>query len=72
MIGQSSFQRKQTILNTKIQQSFIRHLREDTYKSLLQANWAFFLKKRKSDIINLMTNEIITCKLVEQICFFNS
>ncbi|MDQ0198795.1 ABC transporter ATP-binding protein [Neobacillus ginsengisoli] len=59
ILGQSFFQRKQTILNTKIQQSFIRHLREETYKLLLQANWSFFLNKRKSDIINLMTNEII-------------
>lgn len=58
IILQSLFQRKQSILNMKIQQGFIRHLREDTYKSLLQANWAFFLNKRKSDIINLMTNEI--------------
>ncbi|WHY85208.1 ABC transporter ATP-binding protein [Neobacillus novalis] len=59
IITQSFFQRKQTILNMKIQQGFIRYLREDLYKSLLQANWAFFLKKRKSDIINLMTNEIM-------------
>jgi ABC-type multidrug transport system fused ATPase/permease subunit len=58
ILGQSYAQRKQTILNVKIQQGFIRHLREETYKSLLQANWAFFLNKRKSDIINLMTIEI--------------
>ena len=43
---------------SKIQQGFIRHLREETYRSLLQANWGFYLKKRKSDIINIMTNEI--------------
>jgi ABC-type multidrug transport system fused ATPase/permease subunit len=59
IILQSFFQRKQSILNMKIQQGFIRYLREDIYKSLLQANWAFFLNKRKSDIINLMTNEIM-------------
>lgn len=58
MIGQSFFQRNQTILNTKIQQSFTRHLREETYKALLQANWGFFLKKRRSDIINSMINEV--------------
>ncbi|MEH6945327.1 ABC transporter ATP-binding protein [Bacillus sp. JJ722] len=55
--GQSIFQRNQTILSVKIQQNFIVRLREDTYKGLLQANWAFFLKKRKSDIINIMANE---------------
>ena len=58
MIGQSFFQRNQTILNAKIQQGFIRHLREETYNALLQANWGFFLRKRKSDIINLMTTEL--------------
>lgn len=58
VIGQSLFQRSQLLLNAKLQQSFVRHLREQTYKSLLQANWSFFLNKRKSDIINLMTTEI--------------
>lgn len=58
MTGQSVFKRNQSVLGVKIQQRFIRHLREDTYKGLLQANWAFYLKKRKSDIINTMTNEM--------------
>ncbi|WHY96078.1 ABC transporter ATP-binding protein [Peribacillus simplex] len=58
MVGQSYFKRNQTILGVKIQQGFISHLREETYRSLLQANWEFYLKKRKSDIINLMANEI--------------
>lgn len=58
MIGQSLFKRNQTILGVKIQQGFISHLREEIYRSLLQANWEFYLKKRKSDIINLMANEI--------------
>ena len=58
MIGQSYFQRSQSILNTKIQQSFTRHLREETYKAFLQANWGFFLRKRKTDLINIMTSEI--------------
>ncbi|MED3835010.1 ABC transporter ATP-binding protein [Peribacillus frigoritolerans] len=58
MVGQSYFKRNQTILGVKIQQGFISHLREQNYRSLLQANWEFYLKKRKSDIINLMANEI--------------
>ncbi|MCM3115104.1 ABC transporter ATP-binding protein/permease [Neobacillus sp. MER 74] len=58
MIGQSIFQQNQMILNAKIQQGFIRFLREQTYQHLLQANWSFFLSKRKSDIINLMSTEI--------------
>jgi ABC-type multidrug transport system fused ATPase/permease subunit len=55
--GQSFLQQKQLILNAKIQQSFIRFLRETTYKSILQASWRFFLINRKSDLINIMTNE---------------
>ena len=58
MVGQSIFKRNQTILGAKIQQGFIRQLQEETYRSLLQANWGFYLKKRKSDIINIMTNEM--------------
>ena len=58
MIGHALFQRKQMILSGKIQQGFIRHLRDETYKALIQANWGFFLKKKKSDIINSMTTEL--------------
>lgn len=58
VVGQSYFQRHQTILNAKIQQGFARHLREVTYKQLMQANWSFFLKTRRSDIINIMTMEL--------------
>lgn len=58
IIGQGFFQRNQTILNTRIQQGFIRHLREETYKHLITANWEYFLKKRKSDITNSMLTEI--------------
>ncbi|TCN22180.1 ABC transporter ATP-binding protein [Mesobacillus foraminis] len=59
IIGHSFFQRNQTILNTQIQQKFLSHLRNETYKVLMQTNWGFYLKNRKSDIINVMTTEII-------------
>jgi ABC-type multidrug transport system fused ATPase/permease subunit len=58
VIGQSIFQQKQMMLNIKIHQGFIGHLREETYKTILHANWSFFLKKRKTDIINTMTSEL--------------
>lgn len=58
LIGQSYFQRNQTILNSKIQQRYTRHLRDVTYKAILQANWGFFLKTRKSDHINSLITEI--------------
>lgn len=57
MIGQSFFQRNQTILNSRIQQGFARYLREETYKYILLAKWSFFLKNRKSDLINSMITE---------------
>lgn len=57
MVGQSFFQRNQTILNTKIQQGFARFLREETYKLIVLSNWGFFLKNRKSDLINSMIME---------------
>ncbi|TXC92349.1 ABC transporter ATP-binding protein [Metabacillus litoralis] len=58
IIAQSYFQRNQSILNAKIQQNFIRHLREETYNSILKANWGFFLKKKKTDLLNLMSLEL--------------
>jgi ABC-type multidrug transport system fused ATPase/permease subunit len=57
MIGQGFFQRQQTILNVRIQQGFARFIREETYKLILLANWGFFLKNRKSDLINSMISE---------------
>ncbi|HAQ07816.1 MAG TPA: ABC transporter ATP-binding protein [Bacillus bacterium] len=60
VIGQNVLQRQITIRNTKIQHGFFRHLRIETYDALLHANWEFFIKKRKSDIINSLTTEIAT------------
>jgi ABC-type multidrug transport system fused ATPase/permease subunit len=58
MVGQSLFQRTQMILNVKIQQGFTKHLKEETYKRILESNWGFFTRKRKSDLINLMSTEL--------------
>ncbi len=58
MIGHALFQRNQMILNGKIQQEYMRYLRDELYKALIQANWKFFLQKRKSDLINSMTTEL--------------
>lgn len=56
--GQALLQRMQTNLNLEIQHGFIRHLRLEVYQALLQANWAFFLRKRKSDFQHIMTSEL--------------
>ncbi|WP_409290505.1 ABC transporter ATP-binding protein [Peribacillus sp. SCS-37] len=58
MLCQSLFQRSQLLMNMRIQQGFAKHLKNDTYQKLIYANWGFYLRKRKSDIINSMTTEI--------------
>lgn len=58
LILHSAFQRNQTRLNGEIQQGFIRHLREETYRGVLIAKWELFLRLRKTDIINSLTTEI--------------
>ncbi|MFC4320697.1 ABC transporter ATP-binding protein [Litchfieldia salsa] len=57
-ILQNLVQRFLTIENAKIQHGFFRELRLDTYQSLLQSNWNFYLKKRKTDLINSLTAEL--------------
>ncbi|WP_191565594.1 ABC transporter ATP-binding protein [Metabacillus idriensis] len=58
VVGQNLLHRNITIQNIKIQHGFFRHLRVETYNSLLHANWNFFIRNRKSDLINLLTTEI--------------
>lgn len=58
VFGQNLIQRKVMIRNVEIQQLFSRILRLETYGSLLQSSWPFFLKKRSSDLINLLTIEL--------------
>lgn len=58
LTGQAVLQRYQTILNTEIQQNFIRYLRVETYESLIKAKWEYYLEKRKSDFNYILTTEI--------------
>ncbi len=58
VVGQNLLQRQITIRNAKIQHGFFRHMRVETYGSLLHADWNFFIKNRKSDLINILTSEI--------------
>lgn len=57
-IFQNILQRNLTIRDVRIQQEYSSHLRIKIYQSLLHANWEFFLKTRKSDLINVMTNDL--------------
>lgn len=58
VIGQNLLHRYISIQNAIIQHDFFRHMRIETYEGLLHADWDFFIKRRKSDLINIMTGEI--------------
>ncbi|MEW9699947.1 ABC transporter ATP-binding protein [Paenibacillus sp. SI8] len=59
VVSQALLQRNQLIQNQKIQQSYMKFLRIETYQALLRANWSFFLRKRKSDFNHIMTTEVV-------------
>ncbi|MFB5267896.1 ABC transporter ATP-binding protein [Paenibacillus enshidis] len=56
--AQALLQKNQSVLDAKIQQSFMRSLRLDIYQALLKANWIFHLKRRKSDFQHILTSEL--------------
>lgn len=59
VLGQCLLQRNINTRNVKIQQGFILHLRVKIYQAILESNWDFFIKRRKSDIINSLTTELV-------------
>jgi ABC-type multidrug transport system fused ATPase/permease subunit len=58
VFGQNIITKMITIRNTEIQQNFSRQLRYDTYRVLLRTQWTYFLNKRTSDLVNLLTIEL--------------
>ncbi|MCK1993397.1 ABC transporter ATP-binding protein [Peribacillus muralis] len=58
VIFQNVLHRNLTIRDVRIQQEYSSHVRVELYQSLLHANWEFFIKTRKSDVINVMTNDL--------------
>lgn len=58
MLSQSLLKRVVALQNIKINQGFDLYLKTETYRGILQSNWAFFLKKRKSDMVSALTSEI--------------
>lgn len=58
VIVQNLLSQNITIRDVKIHQGFMNHLKEETYLSLLHVKWAFYLKTRKSNIINSLTKDI--------------
>lgn len=58
VLCQNLISRFVAVRNVDIQQTYSRQLRYDVYSALLRAEWSFFLKKRTSDLINIMTTEM--------------
>ncbi|RJE86191.1 ABC transporter ATP-binding protein [Paenibacillus sp. 1011MAR3C5] len=62
LVGQSFIGRHQAIVDKKIQQGYLRKLREETYGNLLRADWAFYLRNRNADLVKMLTIEIAQVK----------
>jgi ABC-type multidrug transport system fused ATPase/permease subunit len=56
--GQAFLKRSLALRNVKIHVRFTNKLRLETYKNLLEANWLYFTKKRKSEFVNVMTDDM--------------
>lgn len=58
ILCQNLISRSVAIRNVEIQQTYGRQLRYEVYSALLRSEWSFFLRKRTSDLINMMTTEL--------------
>lgn len=58
ILCQNLISRSVAIRNVEIQQTYGRQLRYEVYGALLRSEWSFFLRKRTSDLINVMTTEL--------------
>ncbi|PFL17470.1 multidrug ABC transporter [Bacillus cereus] len=58
VLGQNLLQRNITLRDARTQQVFVRRLRIETYSMILKAKWSFFLEKRKTNLITILTTEL--------------
>ncbi|WP_237982451.1 ABC transporter ATP-binding protein [Bacillus thuringiensis] len=58
VLSQNILQRNITLRDARTQQIFVRKLRVETYSMILKAKWGFFLEKRKTNLINILTTEL--------------
>jgi ABC-type multidrug transport system fused ATPase/permease subunit len=58
VVIQNLLKRQVSLQNNRVNQGFDLQMKSETYRLLLQANWSFFLKRRKSDLLNTLTSEI--------------
>lgn len=57
-IGQAILHKLLSSMNERNSHGFVKYLRLEIYESIMIASWPFFLKQRKSDLINHMTTEL--------------
>src|SRR5690625_3294222 len=55
VVVQNIVRRQLTVKNTRIQMGFLRFMQVETYQSILHANWQFFIKQRRTDLVNILT-----------------
>jgi|SRR5690625_517238 len=58
VVVQNIVRRQLTVKNTRIQMGFLRFMQVETYQSILHANWQFFIKQRRTDLVNILTAEV--------------
>ncbi|MGD7009443.1 ABC transporter ATP-binding protein [Metabacillus sp. 84] len=58
VVFQTLLHQKLALRNTKILVRFTNHLRLEIFSKLTYANWSFFIKRRKSDFVNALTDEL--------------
>jgi ABC-type multidrug transport system fused ATPase/permease subunit len=58
VITQSLVTRNVGLRDIRIHTGFINYIRLELYESLLKADWEFFIKRRKSDLMNSLTSEL--------------
>ncbi|TLS49505.1 ABC transporter ATP-binding protein [Paenibacillus antri] len=58
MLGQFALQRTVTIRNVRLMNRFGEDVRLETYRGIMNAEWPFFLRKKKTDLTNALSAEL--------------
>ncbi|CAI6036561.1 ABC transporter ATP-binding protein [Cohnella sp. JJ-181] len=58
VLAQTLLKQRVSLQNARMNHKFEFRLRSDTYRGILQAKWEYFIRTRKSDLINALTGEL--------------
>ncbi|WP_309121664.1 ABC transporter ATP-binding protein [Paenibacillus sp.] len=58
MLGQFALQRTVTIRNVRLMNRFGEDVRLETYRGIMNAEWPFFLRKKRTDLTNALSMEM--------------